>query len=68
MSRMLWLPDAESATRAQLSQTSRRADTFSGVDTISQQVTACTGVVLAVEDHGPSAEEGRRWRASIQSE
>jgi hypothetical protein len=39
--------------------------TVSGVDVPDGTVKSYTGIVQSVEDHGPSAPQGRRWRVSM---
>ena len=66
MRKTFWGPDQDSADRARHSQSGARADTFSGVDVLSGNVTAYTGTVTGLEDMGEKAPVGRRWRISIE--
>ncbi len=61
-----YAPDLASKQRCDVSRNEGVADTFSGVDSIRETVGIFTGVVQSVEDYGPDAPEGRRWRVTLR--
>ena len=62
-----FVPDSTSKQRCDVSRNNGVADTFSGVDAIRGNVGMYTGVVQSVEDFGPDAPQGRRWRVTLRA-
>jgi hypothetical protein len=60
-----YIPDEDTKMRCDKSRNSRKPDTFSGVDALKGNVQMYTGVVQSVEDFGPGAPDGRRYRVTI---
>jgi hypothetical protein len=61
-----FVPDSASKQRCDVSRNNGVADTFSGVDAVQGNVGIYTGVVQSVEDFGPDAPQGRRWRVTLR--
>jgi hypothetical protein len=61
-----FVPDLASKQRCDESRDNETEDTFSGVDSIRGTVGIFTGVIQSVEDFGPDAPQGRRWRVTLR--
>ncbi len=61
-----FVPDLASKQRCDDLRNNDAADTFSGVDLVRGTVGIFTGVVQSVEDFGPDAPQGRRWRVTLR--
>ena len=61
-----YVPDLASKQRCDVSRDNGNADTFSGIDAIHGNVGMFVGVVQSVEEFGPDAPEGRRWRVTLR--
>ncbi|WP_143199741.1 hypothetical protein [Bradyrhizobium sp. NAS80.1] len=60
-----YVSDEQSAKRCHESRNEQKPITVSGVDVLEDTVKPFTGIVQSVEDYGPSARQGRRWRVSM---
>jgi hypothetical protein len=60
-----FIPDASSKERCDDSRNARKPTSVSGVDAITGQLKAYTGVVQSVEDFGADAPAGKRWRVTM---
>jgi hypothetical protein len=61
-----YAPDLAAKRRCDVSRDNGSADAFSGVDAIHGNVGMFVGVVQSVEDFGPDAPGGRRWRVTLR--
>lgn len=61
-----YVPDADCFRRCEESLGRRRIVTVSGIDPITSNLNMYTGVVLTIQDIGPTTPSGRRWLVTIR--